>query len=128
MGSFTKGFSGPKSYRDFRETGPRKSANHGLAARLRNLRNLKQLVAGTNLVPESAFLLVRDQEHGPITRTPISYLEPSGFSSAGERPERLWDNGLELFFRLVACITVAVRQEVGISSSETPEFGERFKI
>ena len=38
---------------------------------------------------------------------------PRAFWSADERPERLWDNGLELFLCLVACITMAVRQEVG---------------
>ena len=35
------------------------------------------------------------------------------FWPGGEHPWRLWDNGLKLFFLLVGCITMAVRQEVG---------------
>ena len=33
---------------------------------------------------------------------------PWAFWTAVKRSERLWDNGLELFFGLLACVTMAV--------------------
>ena len=33
--------------------------------------------------------------------------------SAGERPEKLWENRLELYFWLATCVAMAVLQEVG---------------